>query len=42
MIEFRDRTAKDLGLDLIVHINEEGARQGINPFVTAQTCTPTS
>ena len=32
MIEFRDRMAKELGLDLIVHINEEGARQGINPF----------
>jgi sulfate adenylyltransferase subunit 2 len=32
MIEFRDRRAKELGLDLIVHINEDGIRQGIGPF----------
>jgi sulfate adenylyltransferase subunit 2 len=33
MIEFRDRyVRKELGLDLIVHVNEEGLRQGINPF----------
>ncbi|XWN31689.1 MAG: sulfate adenylyltransferase subunit CysD [Devosia sp.] len=32
MIEFRDRLAKDLGLDLIVHINEDGVREGVNPF----------
>ena len=32
MIEFRDETAKRLGLDLIVHINQEGVAQGINPF----------
>lgn len=32
MIKFRDETAKRLGLDLIVHINEEGVAQGINPF----------
>jgi len=32
MIEFRDRMAQKLGLDLIVHINEEGVRQGIGPF----------
>jgi sulfate adenylyltransferase subunit 2 len=32
MIEFRDRTAKQLGLNLIVHINEEGLARGINPF----------
>ncbi len=32
MIAFRDQTAKDLGLDLIVHINEEGVKQGIGPF----------
>ena len=31
MISFRDKLAKDLGLDLIVHINEEGVKQGINP-----------
>jgi sulfate adenylyltransferase subunit 2 len=32
MIEFRDRLTRELGLDLIVHINEEGLRQGINPI----------
>ncbi|WP_273266987.1 sulfate adenylyltransferase subunit CysD, partial [Flexistipes sinusarabici] len=33
MIEFRDRRVKELGLDLIVHINEEGVKQNINPFI---------
>jgi sulfate adenylyltransferase subunit 2 len=32
MIEFRDRMARELGFDLIIHINEEGVRQGIGPF----------
>lgn len=32
MYEFRDRLARELGLDLIVHVNEEGLSQGINPF----------
>ena len=32
MITFRDATAKRLGLDLIVHTNEDGRRQNINPF----------
>ena len=32
MIEFRDETASRLGLDLIVHINEEGVAANINPF----------
>jgi sulfate adenylyltransferase subunit 2 len=32
MIAFRDRTAKNLGLELIVHINEDGIRRGINPI----------
>jgi sulfate adenylyltransferase subunit 2 len=32
MIHFRDDTAKNLGLDLIVHINRDGLAQGINPF----------
>jgi sulfate adenylyltransferase subunit 2 len=32
MIAFRDQTARRLGLDLIVHVNEEGVRRGINPF----------
>ena len=33
MIEFRDKTAKELGLDLIVHINPDGKKIGINPFI---------
>src|ERR1700744_1908216 len=32
MIEFRDRTARNLGLDLIVHINESGVAEGVDPF----------
>ncbi|ANK75905.1 sulfate adenylyltransferase small subunit (plasmid) [Ensifer adhaerens] len=32
MIEFRDRTAAELGIDLLVHINREGVEQKINPF----------
>ena len=32
MIKFRDETAKRLGLDLIVHINQDGVDQGIGPF----------
>jgi sulfate adenylyltransferase subunit 2 len=34
MVEFRDRTARELGLDLIVHTNKEGVAQGINPFAS--------
>ncbi len=33
MIEFRDKRIKDLGWDLIVHINQEGVDMGISPFV---------
>ncbi len=32
MITFRDATARDLGLDLIVHINEDGVRDGVGPI----------
>jgi len=32
MIAFRDRTVRQLGLDLIVHINAEGAASGVNPI----------
>jgi sulfate adenylyltransferase subunit 2 len=32
MIEFRDRICRKLGLDLIVHVNEEGLAQGIGPL----------
>ncbi|NNM68148.1 MAG: sulfate adenylyltransferase subunit CysD [Spirochaetales bacterium] len=32
MIEFRDQTAKRLGLNLIVHTNQEGLHAGVSPF----------
>ena len=32
MIAFRDYTMQKYGLDLLVYTNEEGVRQGINPF----------
>ena len=32
MYAFRDRMATQVGMPLIVHINEEGRRMGINPF----------
>ena len=32
MIEFRDNIAKELDLDMIVHINPEGKKMGMNPF----------
>lgn len=32
MTEFRDRKAKELGIEMIVYTNEEGVKQGINPF----------
>jgi len=37
MISFRNERAKTLGLELIVHINEEGLRQGIGPFTHGST-----
>jgi sulfate adenylyltransferase subunit 2 len=32
MIQFRDALAADVGMDLIVHINQEGVAQGVSPF----------
>jgi len=32
MIEFRDKLINDLGLDIIVHKNQDGIDQGIGPF----------
>ena len=34
MIAFRDETARRLGLDLIVHINQDGVKRGISPFAS--------
>ncbi len=33
MYEFRDRTVKAMGAELLVHRNPEGVAMGINPFV---------
>ncbi|MGY6587842.1 MAG: sulfate adenylyltransferase subunit CysD [Wenzhouxiangella sp.] len=32
MYAFRDQIAKEAGMDLIVHINQEGVAQGVGPF----------
>lgn len=32
MIEFRDKIAKETGMEMIVYTNEEGVKKGINPF----------
>ncbi len=32
MTEFRDRRAKELGIEMLVYTNEEGLAQGVNPF----------
>src|SRR5205814_9858360 len=33
MYAFRDRTATEMGMELIVHINPDGKKMDINPFV---------
>jgi len=42
MIAFRDETAKRLGLDLIVHVNQEGVERGIDPISSGRRCIPRS
>jgi len=37
MIEFRDRRAKETGVKLIVHSNQEALDQGLNPFTHGAT-----
>lgn len=32
MIEFRDKTAEELGIEMLVYTNQEGVKAGINPF----------
>ena len=32
MIDFRDRKAKELGIDMLVYTNQDGIAKGINPF----------
>src|SRR5262245_3174360 len=37
MISFRDETAARLGMDLLVHVNEEGLKRGISPIASGST-----
>jgi sulfate adenylyltransferase subunit 2 len=37
MIAFRNQITSSLGLDLIVHINEEGLRRGVNPYASGSS-----
>ncbi len=32
MVAFRDRRAQELGIEMLAHSNEDGLKQGINPF----------
>jgi sulfate adenylyltransferase subunit 2 len=32
MIDFRDQRVRELGLDLLVHVNADGIKQAIGPF----------
>ncbi len=34
MIQFRDTLTKELGVELIVHVNEDGLRAGVGPFAS--------
>src|SRR5689334_14167760 len=37
MIAFRDETAARTGMDLIVHVNEEGLKRGISPIASGSS-----
>jgi sulfate adenylyltransferase subunit 2 len=37
MIAFREETAKRVGMELIVHINQEGLARGISPFASGSS-----
>ncbi len=39
MISFRDHTAKELGIEMLEYINEDGVRQGISPFTHGSVYT---
>ena len=34
MISFRDKLTRELGVELIVHVNEDGLRAGVGPFAS--------
>lgn len=37
MITFRDETARRLGMELIVHVNEDGVKRGISPVASGSS-----
>ena len=37
MIDFRDQTAACLGMDLLVHVNQEGLARGVSPIASGST-----
>jgi sulfate adenylyltransferase subunit 2 len=37
MIAFRDETAARLGLDLLIHVNEEGVERGVSPVASGSS-----
>ncbi|MGX4770500.1 sulfate adenylyltransferase subunit CysD [Bradyrhizobium guangdongense] len=37
MIEFRDRTAREMGLDLLVHVNQDGLKRNISPVLSGSS-----
>jgi sulfate adenylyltransferase subunit 2 len=37
MIAFRDQTARRLGIDLLVHVNQDGLARGIGPIASGST-----
>lgn len=37
MIRFRDETAARIGVELVVHVNEDGRRRGINPVASGSS-----
>ena len=41
MIAFRDQRMRELGLDLIVHVNPDGVAQRVDPFASARRVIPT-
>lgn len=41
MIEFRDRIAKEKGIEMLEYINQDGVKQGINPFDHGSAYTDT-
>lgn len=37
MIAFRDETARRVGMNLLIHVNEDGVRQGVSPIASGSS-----